>query len=105
MRGDASNTTLPPWPPSPPSGPPRGTNFSRRKLHAPSPPRPALIWIQTSSTNIGTPIERDDYLGIKYEEHPVHPTHAGSPRGNDIVTRKEEKNVLRNRGRGVDADL
>ncbi len=33
------------------------------------------------------------------------PAHAGSPRGNDPVTRKEEKNVLWNRGRGVDADL
>jgi hypothetical protein len=73
MRGDASNTILPPWPPSPPSGPPRGTNFSRRKLHAPSPPRPALIWIRTSSTNIGAPFQRDDCMGMTCEEHPVAP--------------------------------
>jgi len=32
--------TSPPWPPSPPSGPPRGTNFSRRKLTQPRPPSP-----------------------------------------------------------------
>src|SRR5262245_477632 len=44
-------------------------------------------------------------LGIIYEERPVHFSHAGIPRGNDIVTIKEEKNVLRNRMRGVDADL
>ena len=34
--------TSPPWPPSPPSGPPLGTNFSRRKDIAPFPPSPAL---------------------------------------------------------------
>ena len=33
-------------------GPPRGTNFSRRKLMAPRPPWPAATWISTSSTNI-----------------------------------------------------
>ena len=32
--------TSPPSPPSPPFGPPRGTNFSRRKLMQPSPPPP-----------------------------------------------------------------
>src|SRR5688572_6835151 len=42
--------TDPPLPPSPPSGPPRGTNFSRRKLRAPLPPCPAATWISTSST-------------------------------------------------------
>ena len=34
---------LPPRPPSPPSGPPWGTNFSRRKLADPLPPSPAII--------------------------------------------------------------
>ena len=40
-RVSATRTTEPPGPPSPPSGPPFGTCFSRRKLSAPSPPRPA----------------------------------------------------------------
>src|SRR5215204_2000336 len=43
----------PPLPPSPPSGPPRGMNFSRRKLIAPRPPWPAVTSMSTSSTNMG----------------------------------------------------
>src|SRR6185437_12803467 len=43
----------PPWPPSPPEGPPRGTNFSRRKAMQPLPPSPALIRMWASSMNIG----------------------------------------------------
>src|SRR5215475_5411646 len=43
--------TFPPFPPLPPLGPPRGTNFSRRKLTQPRPPSPARTWISTSSTN------------------------------------------------------
>src|SRR5207248_2801807 len=42
----------PPWPPSPPLGPPRGTNFSRRNARQPRPPWPAATWMSTSSTNI-----------------------------------------------------
>src|SRR5690606_27033656 len=42
---------LPPRPPSPPSGPPRGTCFSRLKLTAPSPPLPACTSIRASSMN------------------------------------------------------
>src|SRR2546426_1970576 len=41
----------PPWPPSPPLGPPRGTNFSRRNARHPRPPPPAATWMSTSSTN------------------------------------------------------
>src|SRR5579875_2455788 len=44
--------TSPPWPPSPPEGPPRGTNFSRRKAMAPLPPSPALTRIRASSMNM-----------------------------------------------------
>src|ERR1700687_999772 len=44
--------TFPPRPPFPPSGPPRGTNFSRRKLRAPAPPSPPLTKILTRSVNI-----------------------------------------------------
>src|SRR4029453_2856687 len=53
LRFDCAVTyTDPPEPPSPPLGPPRGTNFSRRKLMAPRPPWPAATWISTSSTNM-----------------------------------------------------
>src|SRR5215831_18819388 len=43
---------LPPLPPSPPLGPPRGTNFSRRKAMQPWPPSPALTVILASSMNM-----------------------------------------------------
>ena len=36
-------------PPSPPSGPPLGTNFSRRPLFAPFPPFPLFILINALS--------------------------------------------------------
>src|SRR5262245_15112173 len=42
---------LPPRPPSPPEGPPRGTNFSRRNAALPSPPLPACTWMVASSMN------------------------------------------------------
>src|SRR5437588_10530119 len=41
----------PPLPPSPPLGPPRGTNFSRRNARQPLPPSPAFTRIFTSSMN------------------------------------------------------
>src|SRR5207237_10808361 len=44
--------TSPPRPPSPPSGPPLGTNFSRRKLTEPRPPLPAWAKTLIRSTNI-----------------------------------------------------
>src|SRR5579859_3106162 len=43
---------LPPRPPSPPEGPPRGTYFSRRNATQPFPPSPAFTEIFASSTNI-----------------------------------------------------
>src|SRR5215510_13354290 len=46
-------TTSPPRPPWPPEGPPRGTNFSRRKAMQPFPPSPAFTRILASSMNIG----------------------------------------------------
>src|ERR1700687_1420546 len=42
----------PPCPPSPPEGPPRGTNFSLRKAMQPFPPPPAFTRILASSMNI-----------------------------------------------------
>src|SRR5438309_567671 len=44
--------TSPPLPPSPPDGPPRGTNFSRRNAMQPFPPSPAFTRILASSMNI-----------------------------------------------------
>src|ERR1700744_2093637 len=51
----ATMVIFPPWPPSPPLGPPRGTYFSRRNARQPLPPSPALTVIFTSSTNIWVP--------------------------------------------------
>src|SRR5262249_39927735 len=48
----AQMTPLPPLPPSPPLGPPRGTYFSRRKLHIPRPPSPPDTNTVTRSTNM-----------------------------------------------------
>src|SRR5579864_7657371 len=47
-----SMTTSPPLPPSPPEGPPRGTNFSRRNAMQPFPPSPAFTLIFASSMNM-----------------------------------------------------
>src|SRR4029077_15241774 len=48
----ARRFTFPPRPPSPPSGPPFGTNFSRRKLTDPRPPFPACAKTFIRSTNM-----------------------------------------------------
>src|SRR5437588_3045078 len=50
---------LPPSPPSPPLGPPRGTNFSRRKAIQPCPPSPALTVILASSINMVDAVEQN----------------------------------------------
>src|SRR5581483_6118020 len=47
-----SMRTSPPLPPSPPDGPPRGTNFSRRNARQPLPPSPAFTRILASSMNM-----------------------------------------------------
>src|ERR1051326_2091451 len=61
-----SMMTSPPLPPSPPDGPPRGTNFSRRKAMQPFPPSPALTLILASSMNMEVswqyPVLSCDYL-------------------------------------------
>src|SRR5882724_10977639 len=44
--------TSPPLPPSPPEGPPRGTNFSRLKAMQPLPPSPAFTRILAASINM-----------------------------------------------------
>src|SRR5205814_2123730 len=50
-RSLVCKTMSPPFPPSPPDGPPRGAYFSRRNATAPGPPSPALTWISASSMN------------------------------------------------------
>src|SRR5690606_29376201 len=50
--GSATSTMLPPSPPLPPSGPPRGLNFSRRTETQPLPPLPARRCRVTVSTNV-----------------------------------------------------
>src|SRR3990170_3153128 len=69
---------LPPRPPSPPSGPPRGMYFSRLKLTAPLPPLPAWTSILASSMNFmrvtavsGAPIKKP------YREDRALPSSAG----------------------------
>src|SRR5207244_11853830 len=60
-----SSITSPPRPPTPPSGPPFGTNFSRRKLTHPRPPFPARTKTLIRSTNI---------QGLKLPLAPPHVT-------------------------------
>src|SRR4051794_10893395 len=56
------NTMDAPSPPSPPDGPPLGTNFSRRKAIAPLPPAPAFTRIVASSTKcIGHALPRSAF--------------------------------------------
>src|SRR5579863_3812886 len=64
---------LPPRPPSPPLGPPRGTNFSRRKATQPLPPSPPAMRILDSSMN--TMKNGRQLLGIGRIE--VHDLSAG----------------------------
>src|SRR5947209_2544305 len=56
----ARKIMLPPWPASPPSGPPSGTYFSRRKCMAPLPPSPERTNTRASSRNVcmSSPHER-----------------------------------------------
>src|ERR1700683_383375 len=49
----------PPWPPSPPEGPPRGMYLSLRKATQPLPPSPAFIEILASSANTNHLLVRD----------------------------------------------
>src|SRR6185437_10152779 len=58
MPSAACSHTDAPWPPSPPSGPPKGMNFSRRKLTQPRPPWPACTFRSASSTNFTAPLAR-----------------------------------------------
>src|SRR3954451_11236470 len=54
--GSTRRITLPPGTPLPPSGPPSGLNFSRCTEATPLPPRPAVTFNVTRSTNVGTAI-------------------------------------------------
>src|SRR5579859_89177 len=60
---------LPPRPPSPPLGPPRGTNFSRRNATQPFPPSPPAIRSLDSSINTEKPEIRN--LGLESGNIPL----------------------------------
>ena len=63
MLRSATAQMLPPRPPSPPLGPPRGMNFSRRNAATPLPPLPAYNWMRASSMNfIWGPETKKPYL-------------------------------------------
>src|SRR4051794_10446136 len=51
MLRSATAQIDPPLPPSPPSGPPKGRNFSRQNEAQPLPPSPAMTSIFASSIN------------------------------------------------------
>src|SRR4051794_37857990 len=63
---------LPPRPPLPPSGPPRGLNFSRWTDAQPWPPLPARAWMTTRSMNrgIGCPFHVEIYV-LQAETQPM----------------------------------
>src|SRR3954466_246304 len=61
--------TSPPRPPSPPSGPPIGTNFSRRKELMPEPPSPALTRTTTRSMNM---------TSLSFDPGPEQPRRCGA---------------------------
>src|SRR5262245_47801417 len=61
--------TSPPRPPSPPDGPPRGTNFSRRKARQPLPPSPAFTRIVASSINKLCARAKQTVPFVSIEEH------------------------------------
>ena len=69
-----SMMTSPPLPPSPPEGPPRGTNFSRRNAMQPLPPSPALIRIVASSIGTSTITQPTTALAPKTQQ----PLEAGA---------------------------
>src|SRR5579875_2300119 len=60
---------LRPSPPSPPLGPPRGTNFSLRKATQPFPPLPDATWIRASSTNMEKPSAAFQRQGYPLHSH------------------------------------
>src|SRR6056297_566787 len=91
MPWSACSQTLPPWPPSPPSGPPRGMYFSRRKLRQPWPPLPACTRMVASSTN---------FMGISAKRQ-KNPAAAGFSQETG-VPRSGTRARLRLRRSGVD---
>ncbi len=70
---EARMTMLPPWPPSPPLGPPRGAYFSRRKLKQPLPPAPPCTKMVTRSTNIESLCRRYSSRSLRGNGNDVDP--------------------------------
>src|SRR6476620_4652095 len=82
--------TLPPRPPSPPLGPPRGMYFSRLNAAAPSPPFPACTSIVASSTNFVFAPRVN--LGSKNNE--LHVNHGGTETTEKTTRRLREDRPL-----------
>src|SRR4051812_6104766 len=106
--------TLPPRPPSPPSGPPIGTNFSRRKETMPDPPSPAFTWMRTRSMNvISYPVpeplrtrhQRVRYDGNQRMQHVGHDSVGDTDIARAVQMRLELPVLCRGGARGDDAEL
>src|SRR5688572_9147969 len=85
----------PPRPPSPPSGPPIGTNFSRRNDEAPDPPVPAFTLTTTRSMNIGRSLDPG----------PQHPVPGRVVRRHEHADRTEGVGDRGLRGAGVQCTM
>src|SRR5690348_6303 len=103
----ATSQTEPPWPPSPPLGPPNGMNFSRRKLTQPLPPSPAWTLMIASSTNfmaLGTGTEGNNRQGSSRLTGKLHVprslladpcfTKNKSPAGAGLSLQRRERSAL-----------
>src|SRR5260370_42060969 len=96
---------LPPCPPSPPEGPPRGTYFSRRKAMQPLPPSPAFTSILASSTNTGIKLRKSrpaaqwhHRLKAQGKKHAVRPSRTAEKKSGGLnPTQMPPPNKLRSR--------
>src|ERR1700733_7958896 len=95
---------LPPLPPSPPEGPPRGTYFSLRKATQPFPPSPPFIEILASSANMGHLTREGTRIGrmsrwskTKADDGTIHQTRPITPM-NALVRSLRSRCLLGARG-------
>src|SRR4051794_40355867 len=83
--------TEPPGPPLPPSGPPRGLNFSRCTEATPLPPRPALTCSVTRSTKVGTAM---GWCSCRGASELLHEIAKGAPEGRPSSCRVDDSGVV-----------
>src|SRR5215469_2231508 len=100
---------LPPRPPSPPSGPPKGTNFSRRNDTMPLPPSPAFTHIRASSTSMlislvavhstsDASIPHGPTLSTAFHRGPMQLDSSGCPQSCPAVRHTSTVNVYKEEG-------